>query len=280
MGVMTPRLLVSDLDGTLLDRRLTLDPRDVEAARRAQSVGVPFGIATGRMYRSALPYAQELETRLPLICYQGALVQELPSGDEPGAVLRRQEVDPEISLPVLDLARRRGWAVNVYQGDQLLVDAITPDVEFYTSIAQIPATVAKEPPLEVRLLDGTTKLTVVVSDTGKFPQVMSEISALAGERAEVTSSIVGFCEITARGVDKGEAVLFLCHHLGLDPKDVVALGDAPNDIPMLRAVGHPVAVEGSAPEVLELAEWVTGAPGEGGLASVVSHYQLDRADQA
>ncbi|MDA8330933.1 MAG: HAD family hydrolase [Candidatus Dormibacteraeota bacterium] len=279
MEAMTARLLISDLDGTLLDRRLTLDPRDVEAAHRAQSVGVPLGIATGRMYRSALPYAQELQTRLPLICYQGALIQELPGGDGPGPVLRRQEVDSEVSLPVLELARQRGWAVNVYQGDQLLVDAITPDVEFYTSIAQIPATVAKDPPLEVRLLEGTTKLTVVVADRAKFPQVMAEVAAVAGEGAEVTSSIVGFCEITAKGVDKGEAVLFLCHHLGLDPGDVVALGDAPNDLPMLRAVGHPVAVQGSAPEVLELAEWVTGGPGDGGLASVVSHYQLDRAEQ-
>ena len=72
------RLLFTDLDGTLLDRRLTLDPVDVEAAHRAQQAGNLVGIATGRMYRSALPYALQLQTRLPLICYQGALIKELP----------------------------------------------------------------------------------------------------------------------------------------------------------------------------------------------------------
>ena len=271
-------MLVSDLDGTLLDRRLELDPRDVEAARRAQSVGTPMAVATGRMYRSALPYAQELETRLPLICYHGALIQELPSGSVEGAVLLRREVPSQVSLPVLELARRRGWSVNVYQGDELLVDRITKDVEFYTSIAQIPAVVAEDPPLEERLLQGTTKLTVVVMDQTVFPTVMAEMADLAGARAEVTSSIPGFCEITAKDVNKGAAILFLCQHLGIDPQEVVAIGDAPNDLAMLEVVGHPVAVEGASPAVLEAAEWVTMGPGQGGLAAVVSHYQLDRAD--
>ncbi len=271
-------MLVADLDGTLLDRRLELDPRDVEAAHRAQAVGTPMAVATGRMYRSALPYAQQLETRLPLICYHGALIQELPSGTQAGAVLLRREVPPEVSLPVLELARRRGWSVNVYQGDELLVDAITEDVEFYTSIAQVQAVVAQDPPLEERLLHGSTKLTVVVMDQTLFPRVMEEVAGLAGELAEVTSSISGFCEITAKDVDKGTAILFLCHHMGVDPAEVVAVGDAPNDLPMLEVVGHPVAVEGASPEVLAKAEWVTTGPGHAGLAAVVSHYQLDRAD--
>ena len=271
-------MLVSDLDGTLLDRRLELDRRDVAAARRAQAVGTPMGVATGRMYRSALPYAQDLETRLPLICYHGALIQELPTDGREGAVLRRCEVPAEVSLPILELARRRGWSVNVYQGDQLLVDRITKDVEFYSQIAQMPAVVATDPPLEERRLQGTTKLTVVVMDQSVFPRVVAEIAELAGARAEVTSSISGFCEITAKDVDKGAAIRFLCERMAIDPDSVVAIGDAPNDLPMLRAVGHPVAVEGASPEVLQAAEWVTLGPGQGGLAAVVSHYQLDRAD--
>lgn len=273
-----PRLLVSDLDGTLLDRRLELDPRDIEAARRAQAVGTPMAIATGRMYRSGLPYAQQLETRLPLICYQGALIQELPQGAVAGAVMLRREVTSEVSLPVLELARERGYAVNVYQDDELLVDAVTADVDYYTSVAQVTPVVAKDPPLEERLLRGTTKLTVVVADPARFPKLMSEMSELVGHLAEVTSSLVGFCEITAKDVNKGAAVLWLCQHLAIDPEEVVAVGDAPNDLPMLQVVGHPVAVEGASKAVLEVAEWVTSGPGQGGLASVVSHYQLDRAD--
>lgn len=274
---MRHRLLITDLDGTLLDRSLTLDPRDIDAALRAKAAGTLIGVATGRMYRSGLPYAQQLETSLPLICYQGALIQELPGADGPGPVLLRREVPPEVSLPVLELARRRGYSLNVYQDDNLLVDAITPDVEFYVGISQIPAVVAKDPPLEERLQRGSTKLTVVVADPDRFARALAEVVELVGDRAEVTRSLIGFCEITAKEVNKGAAIRWLCQHLGVDPAEVIAMGDAPNDLPMLRAAGSPVAVEGASRDVLAAAEWVAPGPGGGGLAAVVSHYQLDRA---
>ena len=273
---MRPRLLITDLDGTLLDRNLKLDPRDVEAALRAKAAGTLIGVATGRMYRSGLPYAQQLDTSLPLICYQGALIQELPGEAGPGPVLLRREVPPEVSLKVLELARRRGYSLNVYQDDNLLVDAITPDVEFYVGVSQIPAVVAKDPPLEERLQNGSTKLTVVVADPDRFARALAELIELVGAEAEVTRSLVGFCEITAKDVNKGAAVTWLCQHLGAELSQVIAMGDAPNDLPMLAVAGSPVAVEGASQDVLAAAEWVSPGPGGGGLAAVVSHYHLDR----
>ena len=272
------RLLFTDLDGTLLDRRLTLDPVDVEAPHRAQQAGNLVGIATGRMYRSALPYALQLQTRLPLICYQGALIQELP-GEGAGEVLYRREVPAEVSRPVLELAHRRGYSVNVYQDDQLLVEAQNADVAFYTSVAQIEAVVATDPPLEERLDRGSTKMTLVTADLDRFPRLLAEVSELVGDRAEVTRSLVGFCEITAKGVNKGEALLWLCRHLGVDPQQTIALGDAPNDLPMLRAAGTAVAVEGAAEEVKAQASLVVPGPGRGGLAAALAQLGLDR-DQA
>ena len=272
------RLLFTDLDGTLLDRRLTLDPVDVEAAHRAQQAGNLVGIATGRMYRSALPYALQLQTRLPLICYQGALIQELP-GEGAGEVLYRREVPAEVSRPVLELAHRRGYSVNVYQDDQLLVEAQNADVAFYTSVAQIEAVVATDPPLEERLDRGSTKMTLVTADLDRFPRLLAEVSELVGDRAEVTRSLVGFCEITAKGVNKGEALLWLCRHLGVAPQQTIALGDAPNDLPMLRAAGTAVAVEGAAEEVKAQASLVVPGPGRGGLAAALAQLGLDR-DQA
>jgi hypothetical protein len=274
---VTARLLISDLDGTLLDSRLELDQRDVEAALRAQAAGTMIGIATGRMYKSALPYAQQLETRLPLICYQGALIQELPSHGQEGAVLFRREVGPEVSLPLLELARSKGYALNVYQDDELLVDAITPDVLYYTSVAQVEPVVAKDPPLEVRLQRGSTKVTLVVADLDRFPKLMEEVRELIQDGAEVTRSLVGFCEVTAKDVNKGAAVDWLCKHLGVEAAQVIAIGDAPNDRTLLAAAGSPVAVENASEDILAAAEWVTLGPGSGGLAAVVSHYQLDRS---
>lgn len=271
-----PTIFLSDLDGTLLDRRLTLDPRDVEAARRAQGDGALVGIATGRMYKSALRYAEELQTRLPLICYQGALIRELP--ERGGEVLFRRELGPEVALPVLDLAHRNGYSVNVYQDDELLVEQLNQDVEFYTSVAQVQALVAEDPPLEQRLERGTTKMTLVSADLERFPAILREVRELVGDRAEVTRSLVGFCEITARDVNKGAALDWLRDHLGMSRDQVVAMGDAPNDLSMLRAAGTPIAVEGSPEEVLQVADWVAPGPGHGGLAAVLRRYRPDHLE--
>ncbi|MGH7693153.1 MAG: Cof-type HAD-IIB family hydrolase [Candidatus Dormibacteria bacterium] len=276
---MRPRLLVSDLDGTLLDERLEVDRRDVAAVRRAQEAGIRVGVATGRMYRSGLPHALDLGVDLPLICYQGALIQELAQGRSEAemaaaTVLRREAVPGDLGLEVLEICRRRGYALNVYQDDQLFVEELNSDVRFYTGIAQVEAQVARDPSLEERLRRGSTKLTVVARDESKFRRALQELGELIGERAEVTRSLIGFCEITAKGVNKGRALSWLCRELGVDPQEVVAVGDAPNDLPLLAAAGVKVAVETAAEEVRAAADWLVPGPGKGGLEEVVRRVLL------
>lgn len=279
-----PKLLISDLDGTLLDERLTIDPRDAAAARVAREAGMRVGVATGRMYRSGLPHALALGADLPLICYQGALIKELASNGDPGddhpeaQVLFRRDVPSEVGLQVLDWSRRRGYALNVYRDDHLYVQEVTRDVLFYTGIAQIEAEVAINPPLEELIRRGSTKLTVVSEDVERFRAALRELGQLIGDRAEVTRSLVGFCEITARDVDKGHALRWLCRYLEVDPKDVVAVGDAPNDLPLLEVAGTKVAVETAAPEVKAIADWLVPGPGQGGLAEVVRRVLLAPAE--
>jgi Cof subfamily protein (haloacid dehalogenase superfamily) len=283
-ALRVPKLLITDLDGTLLDERLTIDPRDAEAVRVAREAGMRVGVATGRMYRSGLPHALALGVDLPLICYQGALIKELPSSAGPGdqhpeaKVLFSRDVPAEVGLEVLDLCRRRGYALNVYRDDHLYVDEVTPDVLFYTGIAQIEPEVATDPSLVELIRRGSTKLTAVSEDVERFQVALEELGQLVGDRAEVTRSIVGFCEITARDVDKGHALRWLCRYLEVDPEDVVAVGDAPNDIPLLKAAGTKVAVETAAPEVRAIADWLVPGPGHGGLAEVVRRVLLAPAE--
>jgi len=279
---LRPRLLISDLDGTLLDEQLQIDQQDVDAVTLAHRAGMRVGVATGRMYRSGLPHALALGVDLPLICYQGALIQELALGtseEELAAapVLLREEVSGELGLEVLEICRRQGYALNVYQDDHLYVDEINEDVRFYTGIAQVRAEVASDPSLEERVRRGSTKLTVVLADRDRFPAALAELQQLIGDRAEVTRSLIGFCEITARGVNKGHALRWLCRHLQVDPEEVVAVGDAPNDLPLLAAAGTKVAVETAAPEVKAAADWLVPGPGRGGLAEVVRRVLLSPA---
>ncbi|HUY98044.1 MAG TPA: HAD family hydrolase [Verrucomicrobiae bacterium] len=285
---MGRRLLVCDIDGTLVDDTLTLDDRDVRAVARAQAAGTLVGVATGRMYRSALPFADRLDVALPVICYQGAVIRDRPRPGDPlspltgtrlGRLRRECGVGPGLAREVLALATARGWTCNVYQDDQLLVAADTPAVRYYTRIARVPITVADD--LADRLGRGSTKMVVVVEpNQAVFAAVVAEVGELVGARGVVTRSYPGFCEVTAPGVDKGTALAWVAASVGAALTDVVAVGDAPNDLALLATAGTAVAVRTAAAEVRTAADWITGAPGEGGIAAVVERYQLDDAAAA
>ena len=100
-----PRVVVIDLDGTTIDYRQRLHPR-IRDAVRSVATHVPVIVATGRMYRSSLPWAVELGVHEPLVCYQGAMVREMPQDDgSPGQTIFEQPLRPAPARKALDVAR-------------------------------------------------------------------------------------------------------------------------------------------------------------------------------
>ena len=107
---MAIRLLAIDLDGTLVNHQLEMNPRDVVAVTAATAAGVAVVLATGRMFKSSLRYAESLGLRGPIINYQGAVVREIANGD----VWYRCELTVPMQQRVLALAETRDWHVNAY----------------------------------------------------------------------------------------------------------------------------------------------------------------------
>src|SRR5207245_5076569 len=101
------RLLANDPDGTLVNDRLEMDARDVAAVKAAPVAGVTVVLATGRMFKSSLRYAQPLGLTGPIINYQGAVVREIASGE----VWYRCELSVEMQQRVLAFAEPRDWTV-------------------------------------------------------------------------------------------------------------------------------------------------------------------------
>ena len=134
------KLIAIDLDGTLIDHELTVSPRVKQAIAAAQAQGVTVTLASGRMFRAMVPYAQELDVTVPLICYQGGLVRH-PVTEETAFHL---PVPSALAREVVTLARTRGIQVNAFADDRLHVERLTPEAEVYMRIAQVEATVVPD----------------------------------------------------------------------------------------------------------------------------------------
>ncbi len=268
---MKIRMLALDLDDTLLDGDFGISRQNRSAIQRARQHGVLVTLATGRMFRSALPFAAELGIDLPLITYHGALIRTACGGE----TLLHRPVPLETAREVAGFCAARGFHVNAYIDDQLYVAQENEYSRYYQSIAAIPVTVTGD--LVSSLISPPTKLTVINRD-GLLPGLMADLKVKWGEKLAIALSRPHFLEITDRGATKGQALAYLAALHRIDRSETAAIGDSYNDIDMLRFAGVGVAVANAPEEVKAAADLVTAANTEHGVAVFINRYLLGGKD--
>jgi len=266
-SAFVPRVVILDLDGTTIDYRQELLPRVRDAVRTA-GARIPVVVATGRMYRSALFWAEELAVLEPLICYQGAMVREMPHPDtSPARTIFEQPLRAEPARRALHIAREQDWHFQAYQDDELLCERDRPEARLYSHISGVEFRVVRN--LEPLLEHGTTKAACVIEDPAEVDRATALMARELAGKARITRSNPEFVEILDPAVSKGTACEIVCERLGYTLADAVAIGDAPNDIEMLTGAGYAVAVASSRPEVLAVANATCALPEDGGVADVL-----------
>lgn len=259
---MTYKLVATDLDGTLVGRDLRISPRSLRAVQRVHEAGAHFVLATGRMFRSALPYARECNVVTPLITYQGALIRDHRTMED----LWHRTLSAEMAREALDALSETGLHVNLYVNDELLVDSLTPEAELYSRISQVEPKVV--PSLHEAVALQPTKI-VAIGEPEAIDHWTPRLKERFGDRLYVTKSISRFVEIASPEISKSKALRHLCERLGIKREDVIAFGDGMNDLDMLEWAGCGVAM-GNAPDALkEVADRVTAHVREDGVACVL-----------
>lgn len=232
-----PDLVASDLDGTLLPAEAADLPRTRRAIAQLRAAGIPFLVSTGRMFCSARRVAARLGLEDgPVICYQGAMVADLATGER----LLHRPMSGEAAAEVVRHLRTLGRHLNAYIDDTLLVEELDDWARFYAEhtevgielVADLEAEVTARPP---------TKL-VAISDPADVERLLPELQERWRGRLYVTRSQPEYIEIAAAGVSKSGALQWLCDRRGWRRERSVTCGDGRNDIDMLRWAGMGVAM--------------------------------------
>jgi Cof subfamily protein (haloacid dehalogenase superfamily) len=252
-------LLVCDLDGTLLDDTMALDPAVVEAFHRAAGRGLAISLATGRMPAAADPYRDQLGVTAPIIYYNGALV-------------RGGNGDPDlVSLTLPRGVLRRAWTVFseapvhpiFYRDDRLYCVERTLAVRRYCEEEGLRVDVVEDPG-EFLALGGFVK-SLLIGHPNDLGIVREDLTPVVAEHARLVRTRGDYLEIIPVGASKGAAMTRLSAHLGVPLERVVAVGDQENDVEMLREAGLGVAMP-HAPELVRRAAGRTApTAAEGGL---------------
>jgi Cof subfamily protein (haloacid dehalogenase superfamily) len=256
------RLLAVDLDGTLLTVDLRLDPGDVEAARKAQAMGIHVVACTGRPFLGALPWVQKLGLESPIVCYQGAQVRA-----QDGGTMLDHGVSHDMAMEVIRFCREQDLHVQAYRDDELIVERDRPEAQEYSRHSGMAIHVVGD--LDAAMGATTPKL-VIVADPPVAERWLPEIRARWAGRLYAATSLPNYIEITNPNADKAQALEWLCARFDIAREDTAAVGDGRNDQPMIEWASAGYAVEGAPPEVVAAAGGRTvGKPGTGGFARLV-----------
>jgi len=253
--------IATDLDHTVLGDDLVLGPRTISALQRAHAAGIHVIVATGRMVRALLPVIAPVGLDEPVVCYQGAVVAEAD-----GTFLQHRPIELALAREVIAAVLAAGYPPNVYVGDELYVERLTPEAERYGVYQKVDVYPVGD--LTQWLTEAPTKL-VCIGDPADLDRLGARLARQFAGRLWVSKSIPIFLEFAAQGVSKASGVAYLAERLGFSAKQTVAFGDAPNDIELLEWAGYSVAVANAEPSAKAAADWVCPPVGEEGVASVI-----------
>lgn len=265
------KLIALDMDGTLLREDKTISKETYRAIQRAKNKGVKVVLATGRPIDGIKRYLQELDLLNDndyAIAYNGALVQNTKTKDIVAQTL--------MNLKDVDYLYKLSQELKVNIHALTEHTCITPK---WSKYSQVEADI-NDIPLEFVDFNNLNKDTTIVKimfidEPNYLTEVMSKLPKEVYEKYSVLRSAPYFLEFLDKRVNKGYGVELLADKLGIKREEVICIGDAGNDLHMIKFAGLGVAMGNAFPEVKEAADYITLTNEDHGVAHVIDKFILE-----
>lgn len=288
------KLIASDLDGTLLDEQGEISAQNAEAIKKAMDMGVRFVVATGRSYGAANKPLQNAEINCPFICLNGARTYEVGN-----KLIRSVGLDLEVAKDIQRSCQATDIYIEFFTNQGIYSTSREYFVEVMVDVMQ-----SANPNLsESEIREGAQNRLQEESVT--FIENYNEIYALENleiykilgfsmkkdklvnvrnqfkdnDRVVVTSSGEINLEFNHPNAQKGIALEELAASMGIQMKDVMAIGDNFNDASMLKLAGRGVAMGNAEKEIKEMCDYTTKANGEHGVAAAIEEMLEEIAEE-
>ncbi len=268
------KMLVTDMDYTLLNKEKKVSDRNREALRRAMEKGVHMVVATGRIYTSARIYAKLLGLSTPIIASNGAIIKDASK------TVFRDILSQDTVREMLRLCHKYGAYCHFFTENTIYSEKLINVSLRYTEWNKY---VGEEDQVKIRIVDDgeeiveaakteVLKAVVFDEDDEKIQKLRDGIMETG--IVSVSQSMKHNLEVMNKGVTKGNAVRILAQMYGINREEIIAIGDNENDISMIEYAGLGIAM-GNAEEILKrAADHVTGDYQEDGVAEAIEKFIL------
>jgi hypothetical protein len=264
------RLVLSDVDGTLVTPDKDLTDEAVRAVKELRECDILFAITSSRPPRGLSMLIDPLDIATPMGGFNGGLIV-----DTHLQPLSQLTIKAEIVGPIIDILASNGLSVWTYQGeDWFVLDLDAPHVARESRAVQFHPTQVKS---FDTLRTDIVKIVGVSDDPELIAKATRAVNADYAKDVSATSSQSYYLDITNWRANKGAVVDYLSDHLSIDRRTIVTIGDGGNDVSMFERSGISIAMGNATDEVKARATHVTRANNDNGFAYAIEHFVLDSA---
>lgn len=270
---MKYKAIFSDFDGTLYSDKYEVSKKNIDAIHDYEARGGKFFVATGRLFQAIYPHVKAMGLKGEVIVYQGGGIFDIDSKK----VLWQQTIDNDIAVDCLKALEKEGNTVNmVYIDDKCYATAPHYAIDMFCNICKIGCNFVDEKLSDYVKRTGArpNKLLAMVEPEDALP-LAQKYSKIYDKKLSMLRSQPFMLEFTAYGLSKGAAVAKLCEMYGLKREEIICVGDADNDIPMIEYAGLGVAVMNAMDTTKAVADVISVSNNHDAIAWIIDNYCKD-----
>lgn len=265
---MKYKLVVLDMDGTLLNSNRQISEENKKAISKLQNSGIKIAIATGRIFTSARFYTRLLGIKTPIIACNGAIVRD----DDSNKTLDMKPIAKEDLLKVIQIFEKYEVYFHIYDEENIYVEKTRFNSRIYSNWNEDQS---KKNKVHVEKIENTLdyfcsnninglKITAVDDDNKKMDFIREELKEING--ITVDKSWHNNLEVMNKAVSKGNGIKMLSNIYNVKSEDIIAFGDNFNDLSMKDSVYTFVAMGNAEEYVKGQADYVTDSNDNNGVA--------------
>jgi Cof subfamily protein (haloacid dehalogenase superfamily) len=261
------RLIAIDLDDTLLASDLKISDANKNSILKAIDKGVLVTIATGRMYKSVLPFINELKITVPVIAFQGAYICNPITGE----LIDKKIMPKENAKQIIMDCIKDNTHIQLHTEDSFY---FAQENEYSRQYEKLSGIRGQEEKDLYKVLDLEPIKMIIMAEPDKITALNEKYQNIYKDDMQIVVSKLSYLEFTHIDATKGRAVEKLSSILGIKQDEIICIGDSYNDISMIQYAALGVAMANAPQAVKEKADYISKTNDEDGVAAVINKFIL------
>ncbi|WP_297405947.1 Cof-type HAD-IIB family hydrolase [uncultured Cetobacterium sp.] len=263
---MKYKMIVTDLDDTLLNSKGEISSLNKDAILKAQELGIKFVLASGRPTYAMINLAKELQLEKYesfFLSYNGSIIIDCKNNKP---LFNESLTNKEIA-ELYEFSKKEKVSIITYLDSEILSEENNKYIDVEVNLTHMPLKIVNN--FKDSIPTSSPKC-ILLEEPNFLKNIENKLKEKLGDKYSIAISKPFFLEVTKLGVDKGTSLEKLCTFLNIKMEEVIVVGDSFNDLPMLNVAGLPACVNNAKEEIKKISKYISTSNDNNGIANLIN----------